>query len=419
MADFQPQIYTRALVEPIEQALADTPVVLIHGPRQSGKTTLVRALASQSFPARYVTLDELTTLAAVRSSPADFIGRFEGPVIIDEAQRVPELFLAIKAEVDRDRRPGRFLLTGSAHARFVPQVAEALAGRLEILTLWPLSQGEIEGQLGKFVDAVFEGEIPTVREEPIDRDEILARALVGGYPEVVGRSRPSRRRQWFSSYLTTVVQREVRDLAEIERLAELPHLLALVAARAGAAQNVADLARTSGMPQTTVKRYLALLVATFLIHRVPAWSANLGKRLLKAPRLYPVDPGLMGYLLGVDRAGLDRPGAPVGPLVETFVASEVLKQIGWSRIRPAVYHFRSDRQEEIDLVLEAADHRVVGIEVKAGSLVEAREFRHLASLRENLGERFVAGIVLYTGQETVTFGDRLHAVPIGALWRHG
>lgn len=422
MVDYTPPaggFFTRNLAERVIEALSDTPVVLIHGPRQSGKSTLARHLVSDEFPADYVTLDDLTVLGAARASPGDFLARFDGPVVIDEAQRVPELFLAMKAEVDRDRRPGRFLVTGSARARFIPEISEALAGRVEILTLWPLSQGEIEGRADGFVDLVFRGEAPRAKGDPLDREQILDRALVGGYPEVVSRRQAARRRRWFESYITTIVQREVRDLAEIEGLAELPRLLALVAARAGAIRNFSELARATGMPQTTLKRYLALMVGTFLVERVPAWSGNLGKRLLKSPRLYPVDSGLMGHLVGLEREGLHAPGAPVGPLLETFVVGEIRKQLGWSEVQPKIHHFRSAGQEEIDVVLEDARKRVVGIEIKASSSVERRDFRHLERLRDDLGGRFTLGLVLYTGRETVGFGERLYATPISALWRSG
>lgn len=409
--------YARHLAGQIHAALADTPVVLVHGPRQSGKSTLVKSLISHEFPARYVTFDDALVLSAARAGPADFLAGLKGPVVIDEVQRVPEILLAIKAEVDRRREPGRYLLTGSAHARFVPEISEALAGRVEILTLWPLSQGEIEGRKETFLDRVFSGDVPGAPGESLDRAHLLDRALIGGYPEAVRRRQPERRRTWFSSYVTTILQREVRDLAEIERLADLPHLLALVAARAGGLQNFSELARTSGMPQSTLKRYLALLEATFLVEAVPAWSGNLGKRLLKSPKLYPTDSGLMAHLQGLEREGLDAPGAPTGPLLETFVVAELRKQIGWSEVRPALYHFRSARQEEVDVLFEDRARRVVAVEVKASSAVEARDVRHLRQLREDLGKKFVKGLVLHPGREAVTFGRDLHALPVTTLWR--
>lgn len=240
---------------------------------------------------------------------------------------------------------------------------------------------------------------------------------VGGYPEVVRRRQPARRSRWFVSYVTTILQREVRDLAAIEGLSELPRLLSLVAARAGGLQNFSEFARASGMPQSTVKRYLALLMATFLVRRVPAWSGNLGKRLIKSPKLFPADSGLMAHLVGLERDGLDAPGSPVGALLEAFVVAELEKQAGWSEQRPTIHHFRSAGQQEADLVLEDSRRRVVGIEVKASTTVDARDFRHLESLKVDLGERFLLGLVLYTGPEAVAFGERLHALPVPTLWR--
>ncbi len=409
-------LYSRHLAGQVRAALADTPVVLLHGPRQSGKSTLVQSLISDEFPARYVTFDDALVLSAARAGPADFLAGLKSPVVIDEVQRVPEILLAIKAEVDRHREPARYLLTGSAHARFVPEISEALAGRVEILTLWPLSQGEIEGRKETFLDRVFRGDVPGAPGESLDRGHLLDRALIGGYPEAVRRRQPERRRSWFSSYVTTILQREVRDLAEIEGLADLPRLLSLVAARAGGLQNFSELARASGIPQSTLKRYRALLEATFLVEAVPAWSGNLGKRLLKSPKLYPTDSGLMAYLLGLEREGLDAPGAPIGQLFETFVVSEFRKQIGWSEIRPSLNHFRSVRQEEVDVFFEDRTGRVVAVEVKASSALGARDFRHLRQLREDLGKRFIMGLIIHPGREAAAFGPNLHALPATTLW---
>jgi predicted AAA+ superfamily ATPase len=419
--DQRPQFYPRHLAPRVRAALQDTPVVLINGPRQAGKSTLAQSLISDDFPAEYVTLDDATVLGAARAGPVDFLAGFSGPVIIDEVQRAPELLVALKAAADRDRAPGRYLLTGSAHFRFIPQIAEALVGRVEILTLWPLSQGEIEGRRETFLDRVLAGEAPRPRGESLNRRELLARAITGGYPEVVGRRASTRRRAaWFSAYLTTVLQREVRDLAEIEGLTELPRLLALVAARAGGLQNFSELSRVVGLPQTTLKRYLALLEATFLVQSVPAWSGNLAKRLLKSSKLYPTDTGLMSHLLGLEEGALEAPAspiAPIGPLLESFLLCELRKQVGWSEAAPTIHHFRSARQEEVDIVLEDRRRRIVGIEVKASATVEARDFRHLTQLRDDLGKRFVAGFVLHTGREAVAFGRDLRALPIAALWR--
>lgn len=420
MANIPPptgELYLRHLITGAREALSDTPVVLIHGPRQAGKSTLARSMISEDFPAEYVTFDDLLVLGAARASPKDFLARYKGPVVIDEVHRAPELFLALKAEVDRRRVPGRYLLTGSANVRFVPEISQALVGRVEILTLWPLSQGEIEGRRETFLDSVFAGEVPRAAGEALDRGEILSRAWVGGFPEAVRRRSAARRRAWFASYITTVLQREVRDMAEVEGLPQLPRLLALIATRVGGIQNVSDLSRASGLPQTTLKRYLALLQAAFLIQTMPAWSGNLGKRLLKSPKLFVSDTGLLAHLLGLEIEGIDFPGAPVGRILESFVVAELRKQLGWSEVRPAIHHFRSARQEEIDILLEGRGGRVVGIEVKASSAVSSRDFRHLGTLRDELGERFVGGFVLHTGRDAVSFGDRIHAVPVSSLWR--
>ena len=398
-------------------ALARSPVVFLNGARQTGKSTLAKALAGGPHPASYITLDDATTLAAAQADPAGFVAGLDGPVVMDEVQREPRLFLPIKAAVDRDRRPGRFLLTGSASVMALPQLAHALVGRVEILTLWPFSQGELEGHGDDFVDAIFRSRVAapartgTRRSTPIER-----RLLTGGFPEVATRKTNAGRRAWFASYTTTILQREVRDLANIEGLAVLPSLLRLLAARAATLLNTSELSRSTGIPNTTLKRYLALLEATFLIQPLPAWSANLSKRLVRAPKLLLCDTGLLAHLLGVDARRLAAERALVGALLENFVAMELAKQASWSEVRPAIHHFRTHAGEEVDVVLEDAAGRVVGIEVKAAATVGARDLRGLRALAEALGKKFVRGVVLYTGTEVIPFGERVHAVPLEALW---
>jgi len=410
----------RNLTSSLLEALSDSPVVLLNGARQTGKSTLTRTLASGEHPARYLTLDDATVLAAARSAPEDFLSALDGPAVIDEVQRAPDLFLVLKAAVDRARRPGRFLLTGSADVLMLPAVSESLAGRVEILTLWPLSQGEIEGLREGFVDALFaEGDLPATGVEPVQREEVLARAVAGGYPEVLGRELPRRRRAWFGSYITTILQRDVRDIASIAGLAELPHLLALIATRTAALVNFAELSRASGIPQSTLKRYMSLLEATFLVQTLPAWSGNLGKRLTRSPKLLLCDTGLMAYLLGIGDASAAADSPLLGSLLENFVAMEIRKQIGWSETQPRMYHFRTETNQEVDVVLEDAAGRLVGVEVKASGSVSRHDFRHLAALEEMAGERFRRGVVLYTGAEAVAFGPRLYALPVSALWRMG
>src|SRR3990167_9117395 len=293
----------RHITARVLEALADTPVVLLNGPRQAGKSTLAQEVAWHKHPARYLTLDDATTLAAARNDPQGFLAGFVGPVVIDEIQRAPELFLAIKTQVDRDRRPGRFLLTGSADVLLLPHLAESLAGRMEILTLWPFSQGEIEKNQEGFIDAVFSPAIPQ-QHSRFQRSEWIQKVLRGGFPEVLGRQTESRQAAWFGSYITTILQRDVRDITHIEGLTALPRLFALLAARAASLINFSEISRTSTIPQSTLKRYMTILETTFLLQTLPAWSGNLSKRLVKAPKLVIGDTGLMSYLLGLNEERL-------------------------------------------------------------------------------------------------------------------
>lgn len=408
-------VFRRHLTTPLLAALGDTPVVLLHGARQVGKSTLVQGIASGHHPARYLTLDDATVLSAARGDPVGFISGLEGPLVIDEVQRAPELFLPIKAAVDRDRRPGRFLLTGSANVLLLPKLSESLAGRMEVLGLWPLSQGEISGVVEEFIDRVFAPTMVLPSSTTLERDELARRIAAGGYPEAVLRS-PARRPAWFRSYVTTILQRTVRDIADIERLHEIPRLLSVLAARTGTLLNVADLSRTLGIPQTTLQRYLALLQTTFLVHLLPAWSAKVRKRLLKSPKILIVDTGLAGHLAGVDSRALPTHPELWGPFVETFLAMELMKQAGWSTTQPTLYHLRTAKGEEVDVVLEAPSGEIVGVEIKAAVSVGADDVRGLRILAEIAGRRFLRGILLYLGSQAVPFGTNLYALPISSVW---
>lgn len=405
----------RNIEERIERARGDSPVVLLQGARQTGKTTLVRALAQRHEPPlAYVTLDDSTALAAAKDSPERFLERGGSDLVIDEVQRAPELFPAIKLSVDRDRRPGRFLLTGSANVLALPRLSESLAGRMELIQLWPLSRSEIRQATGpELVDALFDPDtdVPMHSFAP-DRDRLWQAVLEGGYPELLERQDPERRRTWFESYLTTILQRDVRDLANIEGLTLLPRLLALLASRVGGLVNVADLGRSLSVPQTTLKRYLALLEATFLVRLLPAWFTNRAKRLAKAPKLYLVDTGLAAHLLGLESARLEREDTLRGALLENFLLLELIKQASWSDTRPDLYHFRTAAGKEVDIVLEDRRGRVVGIEVKARTRVARRDFGGLEALADAAGDRFVRGIVCYTGDQVAPFGERFLALPM-------
>ncbi len=400
-------------------ALGDTPVVFLQGARQTGKSTLVRAIAAGDHAAGYYTLDDPAVLAAAAGDPAGFVAGLDRPVVLDEVQKAPGLFPAIKRAVDRDRRPGRFILTGSANVLLVPRVSESLAGRIEVLTLWPFSQGERAGVVEGFVDAVFGDRLPPVSVRPGGERDLLGLALAGGYPEVVLSRRGDRRAAWFGSYVATILQRDIRDLANIEGLVELPRLLTMLATRSGSLLNYADVARDLGAPVTTLRRYFALLEMAFLVQVLPSWSADLGKRLVKAPKLYLTDTGLLAHLLGLDRERLRTDSSRLGRLVENFVVMELRKQASWSRAQPAMFHFRTPAGHEVDIVLEDRAGRLVGIEVKAGATLGPDSVRGLRTLAEAVGRRFHRGIVLYGGSETVPFAENLHALPIPALWLAG
>jgi hypothetical protein len=301
----------------------------------------------------------------------------------------------------------------------LPRLADSLAGRMEVLSLAPLSQGELVGHREGFVDALFRQSLPACPAGVLTRLELVDRIGRGGYPEAQRRQAASRRAAWFGSYLSAVLQRDVRDLSEVDGLAVLPRLLALLAARSSGTLNVADLSREAAVPQTSVARYLALLGATFLTQPVPAWSANLGTRLVKSPKMVLGDTGLACHLLGLAPARLVRETERLGPLVESFVALELRKQLGWSRTRASLFHFRTHAGREVDLVLEDVRGRLAGIEVKAGETVRAEDFRGLRALADAAGARFVRGVVLYGGTEPVAFGARLHALPLDALWQLG
>jgi hypothetical protein len=335
------------------------------------------------------------------------------PAVIDEIQKAPLLLPAIKTSIDADRKAGRFLLTGSADVLALPTVSESLAGRMEVATLWPLSQGELEDHPERFIDRAFAAE-----RLPIGRggEDIVARVVRGGYPEALARTRAARRRVFFDSYVDTVVAREVQDIAAIEHQGVLRRLLRLAAVRSASLVNHSEWARAIAIPVSTLRRYWALLETLFLVHELPAWASNRGKRLVRSPKFYVFDTGLCAALSGLDEQALRRDASLLGPLLETFVAGELKKQLGWSRVRPRLYHFRTHGGDEVDLVLEDARGRVVGIEVKGSHTVTASDLRGLRALASVAGKSWVQGLVLYLGTQAVPFGPGLVAHPIQALW---
>ncbi|MGH7727832.1 MAG: ATP-binding protein [Vulcanimicrobiaceae bacterium] len=369
--------------------------------------------AASATITRYVSLDDATTLAAARADPQGFLGAMQADdwTVIDEVQRAPELFVAIKRAVDRDRRPGRYLLTGSTSALFLATMATELAGRIEVIDLWPLAQCEIESVRADFLAAAFDGRPPQCQsDEP--RQATLARAARGGYPEAVARADPARRAAWFGSYVTTVIQREIRSLSAIGDEAAIVRVLRALAMQSGSPRNVQAISQAVALPASTVKRYVDLLEAVYLVKKIAPWSRNIEKRFVKSPKYILTDSGLYGHLLAADLGESRR-----GLLLEAFVGNELLRLASAEPVPPTLLFFRLQNGAEVDFVLEASDGGLVGVEVKAATSVSRSDFRGLEALREIAGRSFCCGVVVHCGERTLPFGDRLFSVPIAALWQ--
>ena len=405
-------MYPRFVERRAEEALADTPVVLIVGPRRAGKTTLARKMAEEGRT--YITLDDRTVLDAALSDPNGFIRGLDR-AIIDEIQRAPDLLLAIKKSVDEDYRPGRFLLTGSANVMTLPRVADSLAGRIETIRMLPLARAEIASAAPTFLERLFEGRLERERQAVIG-DDLVRLALLGGFPEAIERKSERRRQAWARSYLTSVLTRDLRDIAEIERLAELPKFVRLLAEYSGRLVNYSQFGSGIDVSHKTGQRYVALLEQVFLVSTLQPWYTNALKRVAKTPKLHFLDSGLLAAVRGLsfDRVRADR--SEVGALLESFVFSEVLKLMTASDLRLAAYHFRDRQMHEVDIVLERDDGRIAGIEVKAAATVTSRDFAGLRTLADACKERFACGVVLYDSADFVPFGDNLVAVPLSCLW---
>ncbi len=408
------RILERHLATAAVAALTDTRVVAVNGARQAGKSTLVHALM-KGRTGEERTLDDATTLAAARADPNRFV-RHDGLLAIDEIQRAPELMMAIKAVVDRSTEPGQFLLTGSARLLGLRKLPDALVGRMETLELWPFSQGEIERRRDEFIDAVFADEVRLRAPADEARTAYVERVARGGFPEAVRRDE-GRRARFFAAYGGDLVDRDVSQLADIQRRDALHGLLKTMAGRAAQLLKNERLASDAGLATTTLERYLALFEEVFLIKRLPAWSASTTERAVRMRKLLFVDSGLCADLQGRTVKRLLRDDAALGPLLENFVLGELARQLGWSDTRATLHHYRTRDGIEVDGVLEASDGRIVGIEVKAAETVRTEDFAGLRHLQARVPGRFHHGLVLYTGSKILPFGDQLLAAPIAALWR--
>lgn len=409
----------RNITGKILDAITDTPVVLITGARQTGKSTLVQRLAGLNHTNRqYITFDILTILAAAQSDPQGFIEGLEGSVILDEIQRVPELLLPIKTSVDKNRVPGKFLLTGSANILLLPKVSESLAGRMEVLTLYPFSQTELAMSSKNFIDELLKGKnflFEKISSTSTEKN-IIERILMGGYPEIQARTTASRRYAWFESYITTLVERDIRDFSNIEGVLEIPRLLSLLAAYSGHITQYSTLASGMGLPQTTLKRYVSLLHAANLVCFIPAWSTNFGKRVIRSPKILLNDTAFMSHLLGLNEERLNNDPVILGRLFECFVLLELLKQCGFSNSHASCYHFRTTTGQEVDAILEYPTGEIIGIEIKSRATITANDFKGLKVLLEGSEKIFRMGIVMYLGNDVVPFGEKLFAVPVHKMW---
>lgn len=406
-------MYKRNITANFVESLHDTPVLLVNGARQVGKSTLVKSLLQSDH--YYYTMDDPSTLSSIRHDPLMFLEGLPGPSILDEIQRAPELFLPLKKIIDGARRPGYFILTGSANVLSLPKISDSLAGRMEIHTLWPLSQGEILGHKEDFIDRIFNGEISTPKKG-LNLDELIDVLLKGGYPEILHRTSYDRQMKWFSSYITTILEKDIRDLANIDGLSELPRLMQLCSARCGSLLNMTEISRAVGIPNSTLKRYITLLEKTYLLVLVPAWSKNLSKRLVKSPKVYLNDTGLVTHLVDFDKSRLLNDKGFLGHVLENFVVMELKKQMTWSQQRSALYHYRTHNQQEVDIILEAPDSRVVAIEVKLANSVSAKDFAGIESLENDIGDIFHKGVVFYMGDTIIPFGRNKFALPLSLLW---
>lgn len=409
-------ILARAVAGRYRDTVAARRVTVVTGPRQSGKTTLVR---TQLANGTLRSLDDQGTLDAALADPVGFLALGGRPLAVDEVQRAGEpLVRAIKLNVDRDPSPGQFILTGSSNFLTVPTISESLAGRAGFVEVWPFTQGEISGIPDRFVDQVLTGPeaFATYQPSGVSRRDLLKRICVGGYPEV--QRLPTRDRSgWFRDYVMTTIQRDVVQVSGIRKVPELTQLLRLFAARTGCELVMQSVVDDAPLERQAVYDHRAWLETIYLITTLPAWSRNLTRRVKRRPKIFLTDPGLAAWLLGKTQAALEDPTDPAtGQLVETFVFAELRRQLTWAEADATMFHWQDRAGAEVDIILEATDGRVVGIEVKSGQTPKPEWFRWLAQMRDTIGDKFKVGVALYAGDQVLPFGDRLLAVPISALW---
>ncbi|HED39812.1 MAG TPA: ATP-binding protein [Chromatiales bacterium] len=408
-------MYHRFSAEKIKTALTDTPVVFVMGPRQSGKTTLVKNIIDDSW--EYINLDDQTQFEVAQNDPVGFIRNLPAKkrIAIDEVQRLPELFVSIKQAVDEDRIPGRFLLTGSANALLLPRLSDSLAGRMESVRLSPLSECEIQGNQPTFLTKLLSQEVPTSHDKRI-RDHLVQRIVVGCFPEPLQRATEQRSTAWYQQYINSLIQSDILDLTHIDHPELMTKLFRLTAFYAGKLSNLSEMGSKLGLSHVTIKKYMALLEQLFLVERLPAWHSNEYKRLIKTPKIHPTDTGIICAVRELNSKRLIQQPEIFGLLLESFVYNELRKQASWINKQLNFYHYRNKKKVEVDIIIEDAMGDCFAIEVKASATLTTKDFAGLEHFKNIAGERFKLGILLYDGDHTTAFGDRLFAVPIGALW---
>lgn len=413
----------RLIENRIVQSLKTFPVVYIAGPRQSGKTTLAQRISAQRHQARYITFDDIQMRSSVERDPEAFLRNLGGPVVLDEIQMVPDLFRPLKIIVDENRKRkdggrGQFLLTGSASVMALPSLSDALVGRMTIHALAPFSVQEIlKNKTQNFINSAFSREWKFDQLSKRSHENLTQMMIKASFPELLTLKNHSLRYEWCNSYINTILQRDVRVLMEVEKLGMLPDMLRLFASQTGGLLNEASLSRDLSLNHITAKRYRLLLDGLFLTLTIPAWSNNLGKRLIKAPKIYINDINLLTYLLNTDLNDLPRENQMLfGKVLENFVAIELAKQLTFSTQHTALYYYRTSSGQEIDFILEGTQNHIVAIEVKGKTKVTADDFRHLEAIKDDLGKKFHRGFVLYQGSNILPFGEDMWALPLAMLW---
>jgi len=407
-------MYQRNVRKKITTALRDTPVIMLAGPRQCGKTTLVKQIMKDDWV--YVTLDDVNQLEFAKNDPLGFIRGFnDRRVIIDEVQRVPELFLPIKQSIDENRRPGRFLLTGSANAMALPRVADSLAGRLEVISLLPLAECEIQDTPSSFLTKILSGKIPDAKQTRV-REQLITKVLTGGFPEALLRKEENRRASWFNQYILGIVQKDMKDLSQIENLDIMPRLIQIICNQAGNLINYTEVGNALGLSRQTIVRYLQLLEQLFIFQELPAWHRNNNKRLTKAPKVHLVDSGLLCALRRVNDDKIHRDPVLFGNLLETYVLCELRRLASWLDEPLYFSHYRDKDQVEVDIVMETMSGDVIGIEVKSSATLRTHSFQGLQRLKKITGKNFLLGLLLYDGDHTNVVDENIFSAPIGVLW---